>query len=73
MFIHVVSNLNAWPDKQLTGKIQVAKKIRRCALSRRPLCSVPYTGTGEIFSIEISIFSLTTFTCFACSRHFIQD
>ena len=39
MLIHAVASLNTWPDKQLTDKIQVAKRFLRRALSRRPLCS----------------------------------
>ena len=37
MLIHAVASLNTWPDKQLTDKIQVAKRFLRRALSRRPL------------------------------------
>ena len=33
------NNVNIWPNKQLTDKIQVAKKISCHTLSRRPLWS----------------------------------
>ena len=33
------NNVNIWPNKQLTDKIQAAKKIWSRTLSRKPLCT----------------------------------